>query len=86
MIIVHLSNFITVVFRLLPAELYKNSRAEKTHEPFGLIQAEFLNFTNYIIFGDLSNLKIWRLPENDQTFLLAKPCAIFYIHLKFTIH
>ena len=28
-------------------------------------QAEFLNFTNYFIFENLSNLKIWRLPKKD---------------------
>ena len=43
-------------------------------------QAEFLNFTNYFIFGNLSNLKIWRLSKNDQAFFLATTCAIFYIH------
>tara|TARA_R110000868_G_scaffold369897_1_gene633372 strand:+ start:333 stop:518 length:186 start_codon:yes stop_codon:yes gene_type:complete len=44
------------------------------------IQAEFLNFINYFIFGNLSNLKIWRLSKNAQAFVLAKTCAIFYIH------
>jgi len=31
----------------------------------------------------MSNLKIWRLPENAQTFVLATTHAIFYIRLKF---
>lgn len=42
-------------------------------------QAKFLNFTNYFIFVNLSNLKIWRLPKNARTFVLANACAIFYI-------
>ena len=29
-------------------------------------QAELLNFTNYFIFWNLSNLKIWRLPKNAE--------------------
>ena len=44
-------------------------------------QAEFLNFTNYFIFGNLSNLKIWRLPKNAQTFLSATTRAIFFIYV-----
>jgi hypothetical protein len=42
-------------------------------------QAEFLNFTNYFILGNLSNLKIWRLPKNAQTLVSATTRAIFYI-------
>lgn len=42
-------------------------------------QAEFLNFTIYFIFGESSNLKIWRLPKNARTFVLAITRAIFYI-------
>mgnify|MGYP006096403449 CR=1 FL=1 len=43
------------------------------------IQAEFLNFTYYFIFWNLSNLKIWRLSKNARTLVLAMTCAIFYI-------
>jgi hypothetical protein len=55
------------------------SSAENKLLLFGLTQAEFLNFTNYFVFGNLSNLKIWRLSKNAQTLVLAKTCAIFYI-------
>ncbi len=37
---------------------YMKSSAENKRLLFGLIQAKFLNFTNYFICGDLSNLKI----------------------------
>jgi hypothetical protein len=60
--------------------VYKNSRAENELLPFGLTQAEFLNFTIYFIFGELSNLKIWRLSKNAQALVLSTTCAIFYIH------
>jgi len=43
-------------------------------------QAEFLNFTIYFIFRELSNLKIWRLSKNAQAFVLATTFAILYIH------
>jgi hypothetical protein len=36
-------------------DLYKNSRAEKTHKPFGLTQAEFLNFS-YYLFCSISQI------------------------------
>jgi hypothetical protein len=55
------------------------SSAENKRQLFGFTQAEFLNFTNYFIFGNLSNLKIWRLSKNTQAFVLATTCAIFYI-------
>jgi len=56
------------------------SSAEKSDKFLDYTQAEFLNFINYFIFGNLSNLKIWRLSKNAQTILLATTCAIFYIH------
>ncbi|WP_218143727.1 hypothetical protein, partial [Olleya namhaensis] len=42
---------LNVCFKLRRTELYKNSRAEKTHEPFGKTQAEFLNFSYYLFFS-----------------------------------
>ena len=42
-------------------------------------QAEFLNFTIYLIFGKSSNLKIWRLRKNIQSFVFATTRAIFHI-------
>ena len=59
---------------------YMKSSAENKRQLFGLTQAEFLNFTINLIFGKSSNLKIWRLPKNTQTLVIAKTCAIFYIH------
>ena len=56
------------------------SGAENMQLPFGLTQAEFLNFTIYLFYGKSSNLKIWRLPKNAQTIVLARTCPIFYIH------
>jgi hypothetical protein len=55
------------------------SSAEKSDNFSDETQAKFLNFTNYFIFGNLSNLKIWRLPKNARTLVLAETRAIFYI-------
>ncbi len=55
------------------------SSAENKRLLSGETQVEFLNFTNYFIFGNLSNLKIWRLSKNARTFVLATTRAIFYI-------
>ncbi len=65
---------------------YMKSSAENKLLLFGLTQAEFLNFTIYLFYWKSSNLKIWRLSKNAQTLVLAKTCAIFYIHLKFDSH
>jgi hypothetical protein len=59
---------------------YKKRRAVESDKLSDNTQAEFLNFTNYFIFGNLSNLKIWRLSKNAQAIELATTCAIFYIH------
>jgi hypothetical protein len=55
------------------------SSAENKLFLFGLKQAEFLNFTIYLFIWKSSNLKIWRLPKNTQTIVLAMIYAIFYI-------
>ena len=59
--------------------VYMKSSAVKMRYFPDETQAEFLNFTNYFIFGNLSNLKIWRLSKNARTFVLAIARAIFYI-------
>ena len=42
-------------------------------------RAEFLNFTNYFILEICQILKIWRLPKNTRTLVLATTRVIFYI-------
>jgi len=55
------------------------SSAEKSDNFSDETQSKFLNFTNYFIFRNLSNLKTWRFPKNGRTIALAKTRAIFYM-------
>jgi hypothetical protein len=57
---------------------FKNS-PKKTHLILGATQAEFLNFTIYLLLEKVK-FKNWRLSKNVQIFFLAKTCAIYYIH------
>jgi hypothetical protein len=59
---------------------YMKSSAENKRFFSDETQARFLNFTIYLFYWKSSNLKIWRLSKNAQTFVLAMTCAIFYIH------